>query len=717
MNRMRAAMLIVAVFTAALTTSSWGAETRVALVIGNANYTTAAKLPNTENDARSIAGLLRSIEFDSVELALNETANQLRATVQRFARQAAGADIAFVFYAGHGIEIQGNNYLVPVDAQLKNDLDIDFEAISLNLLMRAIAPAKRLGVVVLDACRDNPFLSRMEFTRGASRGTTRGLARVDPPGDTLVAYAAKAGAVAADGTGRNSPFTTALLKHLATPGLDVRLVLGRVRDSVIELTDRQQEPTIYGSMGGREVYLRPLHNAAAPQNPTPPISSPVDTQAATELAFWESVRNSNSGELFRRYLERYPNGTFAPLARARIKELEKPAIAALPPPALAPPPPALAPPPPALAPQSPVVPFSGSGTLRIGVAGPMTGASAAFGAQLKNGVEQAVADINAAGGILGKKIEVFVGDDRADPREGVSVANKFVGDGVKFVVGHFNSGVTIPSSEVLQENGILEITPAATNPKVTERGMWNIFRTGGRDDQQGPVAGNFIAEKYKGKRIAVVHDKTIYGEGVASGTRKAMNTKGIKEVLFEGVNAGDKDFSALVSKIKAARADLVYWGGLHDTGGLILRQLRDQGVKATFMGADGITDSEFAVIAGPGAEGTLMTFSPDPRNNPANRAIIEVLRKKGFEPEAYALYSYAAVQVIKQAAEQAKSLDPKKVAEVMHSGKVFNTVLGDLSFDKKGDVTGYTVGGRKKDSYVLYVWKKGPDGRITYVEQ
>ena len=354
--------------------------------------------------------------------------------------------------------------------------------------------------------------------------------------------------------------------------------------------------------------------------------------------------------------------------------------------------------------------------IKMAVTGPLTGPNAAFGAQLKNGVEQAVEDINAAGGILGQKVQVFVGDDRADPKEGVSVANKFVGDGVKFVVGHFNSGVTIPSSEVLQENGILEITPAATNPKVTERGMWNIFRVCGRDDQQGVVAGAIIADKFKGKRVAVVHDKTTYGQGLAEETRKAMNAKGIKEVLYEGVNVGDKDYSALVSKIKAGRADLVYWGGLHDTGGLILRQLRDQGVKATFMGADGITDDEFAAIAGPGAEGTLMTFSPDPRTNPANKQIIEVFRKKGFEPQAYTLYSYAAVQVIKQAAEEAKSLDPKKVAEVMHSGKVFKTVLGDLSFDKKGDVTGYTVAGKKKDRYVLYVWKKGPDGKITYVE-
>ena len=358
--------------------------------------------------------------------------------------------------------------------------------------------------------------------------------------------------------------------------------------------------------------------------------------------------------------------------------------------------------------------------IKFGVAGPITGGSAAFGAQIRNGVEQAVEDINAAGGIMGQKVVLSIGDDRADPKEGVSTANKFAADGVKFVVGHFNSGVTIPASDVYLENGMLVMTPSATNPKVTDRpGMWNVFRVCGRDDQQGAVAGAFIAAKFKGKRVAVIHDKTTYGQGLADETRKAMNAKGIKEVMYEGINKDDKDFTALVSKLKSANPDLVYWGGLHDTGGLIVRQMRDQGVKAPLMGGDGITDDEFAAIAGPGAEGTLMTYSPDPRNNPKNKEIVELFRKKrGFEPQAYTLYSYAAVQIIKQAAEQAKSLDPKKVAEVMHSGKAFATVLGDISFDKKGDVSndGYIVAGKKKDRYVLYTWKKGPDGKISYFE-
>jgi branched-chain amino acid transport system substrate-binding protein len=351
---------------------------------------------------------------------------------------------------------------------------------------------------------------------------------------------------------------------------------------------------------------------------------------------------------------------------------------------------------------------SASAQVKFGMAGPITGPSAATGAQMKNGVEQAVADINAAGGILGQKLTVEFGDDVSDPKQGVSVANKFAADGVKFVIGDYNSGVTIPSSEVYQENGILEITPASTNPTVTERNMWNIFRTCGRDDQQGLVAGGYIVKHFKGKKIAVVHDKTTYGKGLADETKKAINKAGMKEVLYEGVNTGEKDYSALVSKIKQSGADLVYFGGLYTEGGLIVRQMRDQGVKAPMMGGDGITSDEFASVGGPGVEGTLMTYGPDPRNNPAAKEAVAKFRAKKFEPEAYTLYSYAGVQIIKQAAEAAKSIDPKKVAEKMHSGMKFKTVLGDISYDKKGDLT--------KLDYVVYLWKKDASGKITYAE-
>lgn len=347
--------------------------------------------------------------------------------------------------------------------------------------------------------------------------------------------------------------------------------------------------------------------------------------------------------------------------------------------------------------------------IRLGVAGPITGPNASFGAQLRHGVEQAVEDINAAGGILGQRIQLSVGDDVSDPRQGVNVANKFVGDGVKWVVGHFNSGVSLPASEVYAENGVVSITPASTNPRYTERGLWNVFRTCGRDDQQGAVAGAYLARQFAGKRVAIVHDKTTYGKGLADETQKAMNAAGLKEVIYEGVNTGEKDFSALISKLKAANVDVVYWGGLHTEGGLIVRQMRDQGLNAPLMSGDGIADNEFAAIAGPGAVGTLMTFPPDPRNRPEARAIVEKFRTaRRFEPQAYTLYSYAAVQIFQQAAVATNSLDPKKIAEFMRTGHVFKTVIGDISYDKKGDIT--------RADYVMYSWRAGPDGKVSYFE-
>ena len=355
--------------------------------------------------------------------------------------------------------------------------------------------------------------------------------------------------------------------------------------------------------------------------------------------------------------------------------------------------------------------FSGSAwaQLKIGVAGPITGPNAAFGAQLQKGAEAAVEAINAAGGINGEKIELLIGDDVSDPKQGISVANKFVADGVKFVVGHFNSGVSIPASEVYAENNIVEITPAATNPQFTERGLWNVFRTCGRDDQQGSVAGAYLVEKFKDAKIAVVHDKTPYGQGLADETKKAMNAGGLTEVMYEGVNIGDKDFSALISKMKEAGVTVTYFGGLHTEAGLIVRQSADAGLASQFISGDGIVSAEFASIAGPAAEGVLNTFGPDPRNNPKSADIVKKFRDAGFEPEAYTLYSYAAVQVVAQAITKVGAADDAEaVAATIKSGGPWATVLGDLSYDEKGDRTSL--------DYVMYIWKKGADGTINYVQ-
>jgi len=240
-----------------LTLMAWvtpaSAERRVALVIGNSQYKQVAQLKNPANDAASLATALRSIGFDSVTLKLDLNQTDLRRTLGRFSREAAGADIALIYFAGHGIEVRGANYVIPVDARLSHVDDIDFEAIELSKLMRSLGRAGKLKLVILDACRNNPFADRMLVPAG-SRSVGRGLAGVNPAGsDTLVAYAAKEGTVAADGSGQNSPYAKALVKHITTPGLDVRLLFGRVRDEVLKSTGRRQEPFTYGSLGGEAV--------------------------------------------------------------------------------------------------------------------------------------------------------------------------------------------------------------------------------------------------------------------------------------------------------------------------------------------------------------------------------------------------------------------------------------------------------------------------------
>jgi branched-chain amino acid transport system substrate-binding protein len=342
----------------------------------------------------------------------------------------------------------------------------------------------------------------------------------------------------------------------------------------------------------------------------------------------------------------------------------------------------------------------------FGVAGPMSGPNAAYGEQYRVGVETAVERINANGGILGQKLAVSVGDDVSDPKQGVSVANKFVADGVHYVVGHYNSGVTIPASEVYSENGVLFVTPTATNPTVTERGLWNAFRACGRDDQQGSIAAKFILGRFKDKKIAIVDDKSTAGKGLADEMTKAYNAGGGKEVLHEEVNPGEKDYSPLVTKIKQSGADLVYYGGQHTEAGLIVRQMHDQGVAAILMGGDGISNSEFGAIAGDGAAGTLMTSFPDPATFAEAKDAVADLKARNVPTEAVTLYAYAATQILAEAIAKAKADDPKAAADYLHSGAAISTVLGSISYDDKGDI--------KQPGFVVFEWPK-VDGKLIPV--
>ncbi|OJU36606.1 MAG: branched chain amino acid ABC transporter substrate-binding protein [Rhizobiales bacterium 68-8] len=343
--------------------------------------------------------------------------------------------------------------------------------------------------------------------------------------------------------------------------------------------------------------------------------------------------------------------------------------------------------------------------IKIGVAGPMTGQYAAFGAQMQAGAEQAVADINEAGGVNGEKLVLSVGDDACDPKQAGAVANKAAGDGVVFMAGHFCSGSSIPASAVYAEEHIVQISPASTNPDFTDKRPGpGVFRTCGRDDQQGEVAGKFLLDHFKDKKVAFVHDKTAYGKGLADATMAVYEKLGGKPAMYEAYTAGEKDYSALVTKLKGEGIGVLYVGGYHTEAGIMARQMREQGMNTVLVSGDALVTDEYWAITGAAGEGTLMTFSPDPRKNPEAAPVVEKMTKAGKPTEGYSLYTYASIQAWAQAATTAKSTDFDAVVKALDDGK-FKTVLGELEFNDKGDVT--------LPGYVVYEWK---DGKYDYLK-
>ncbi|WP_211251630.1 branched-chain amino acid ABC transporter substrate-binding protein [Andreprevotia chitinilytica] len=331
----------------------------------------------------------------------------------------------------------------------------------------------------------------------------------------------------------------------------------------------------------------------------------------------------------------------------------------------------------------------------VAIAGPMTGEYASAGEQIRKGAEMAVADINAKGGVLGQKLKLEIGDDACDPKQAVSVANAMVNKKIVFMHGHWCSSSTIPASEIYNEAQIPMAT-VSTNPKVTERGLKNIFRILGRDDQQGGIAGTFLAQRFGTKKIAVVDDKSAYGKGLADEMDKGLQSKGVKAVLRESVTAGQKDYSGIVSKLKAAGVEVLAYGGYHTEVALILRQAQQVGLKLTVMGGDTMSNNELVTAAGGNADSVMFTFAPDARVNPEAADVVKRFREAKVEPDGYVLYAYGAMQLFAQAATQAKSVKYADLQKALANG-TFNTVAGKWSFDAKGDL--------KAPGFVVYQWK------------
>ena len=313
-TRRRSFLGLVAILLGLCVASPVHGEARVALVIGNSAYRHVPELANTTNDAAGMVASLARLGF-AVQRVQDGGFDAMRRALLEFSRKARDAEMAVIFFAGHGMEVGGENWLIPVDAELKTDLDVEQEAISLKAAMLTVSAASRLGLVVLDACRNNPFAARMQRSL-RTRAVDRGFTRVEPTGSVLVAFAARDGTTAADGTGRNSPFTSALLRHLETPGLEINFLFRNVRDDVIAATRRQQEPFVYGSLSRETIYLKspPPQVAVAPPPPAP---------AADEIT-WNFLKDTNDPVAIGRFIEQFPDSPLRAQAEARLATLSAP---------------------------------------------------------------------------------------------------------------------------------------------------------------------------------------------------------------------------------------------------------------------------------------------------------------------------------------------------------------------------------------------------------
>lgn len=325
-----------------------------------------------------------------------------------------------------------------------------------------------------------------------------------------------------------------------------------------------------------------------------------------------------------------------------------------------------------------------SNLIKIGVAGPMTGDQSVFGRDERRGVKLAVQEWNHGGGVLGKQIDVIVEDDQHDPRQAVAVANRLLSDGVAGVIGHFNSNCSIPASSVYNRAGITMISHGSTNPQLTEQGFNNVFRVCGRDDQQGRIAADFACNKLKASRIAIIQDKTTYGQGLADEFRKWLGVS-CKVVYYGSIIQGDKDFRAVLTNVKAQNPDLIYYGGVYPEGGLLVKQARQLGIKALFMGGDGIMGPEFINIAGSSANEVYATFGPDMSNVLSAKTFIESYKKFYGAPGPYSIYAYVAANILLTAIKDSGHLNPAAIIQYLHTHS-FDTALGTIEFDKKGDV-------------------------------
>ncbi|AOB33721.1 leucine ABC transporter substrate-binding protein [Bordetella sp. H567] len=342
--------------------------------------------------------------------------------------------------------------------------------------------------------------------------------------------------------------------------------------------------------------------------------------------------------------------------------------------------------------------------IKIAVVGPTTGAVTQYGDMVREGVHTAIEQVNAAGGVNGRKLEAVVIDDGCEPKQGPTAANRVVNEKIGFVVGGVCSGATIAAAPIYEQEGVVMVTPSATAPALTDGKKYNfIFRTIGRDDQQGPAAAAYIVDKIKPKKVAVLHDKQSYGQGIATSVKNQLEKAGIPVAVFEGINAGDSDYSAVITKLKSANVDFVYYGGYHPELGLLMRQGAEQGLKARFMGPEGAGNPDINAIAGQAVEGMLLTLPADFSQDPKNTELVKAFKDKQRNPSgAFQLTAYTATMAIVDGIKGVGAADPTKVAAWLHKNSI-ESPIGKVSWNSQGDLNSF--------AFKVYEWHQ--DGSHT----
>lgn len=630
-----------------------GGARRVAFVIANARYANEGQLQNPHNDARLIADVLRrDLRFDEVAERRDLGRAEMYDLVSTLVRRARGADAVVVYYSGHGMRGPGGNYLIPVDARISEEEHVRRDALPVSELVDALqGSGARVALLILDACRDSPYARR-------TRSLTKGLARMNiAGGNLLVTYATADGQVAEDGSGSNSPYALALAQHLRDVGKPVMKQFDLVRASTRQATGNRQNPTREGDLEVDVMLIDPR----AP--------------AAVAIA---------------------PAAAPAPMA---------PPATALPPMRE---PPAPAPPPvSATSDADPIV-------VRIGHVGPTSGAIAHLGRDNELGASLAVEDLNRRQIVIGgrrARFELVTGDDVHDPTTAIEVARRMVAERVSAVVGHLGSGTSIPASRVYAEAGVPQITPSATNPKFTRRGLATTFRVVADEVAMGATLGRFAVQSAQARTIVTIDDRTSFGQRIAEEFEKGVKQAGGAIAAREYTNDKATDFASIIGRLAAVKPDLVFFGGMDAVAGPLMRQLRQYGVNARFFGGDGICTGELPKLAAGAMLDNQVVCAESGGVLAAERKGMDEFYtrfKQRFnrEVQIYAPYTYDAVMVIADAMVRARSSAPDRVLQALRSTH-YTGVTGTIRFDSKGDIvqgslTLYTyVGGRRSQLSVV----------------